>query len=43
MKFLKEKMNAYKKEAIEILYEFQDSPVRKALEDLVNYSIDRKY
>ena len=38
-----EKMNAYKKEAIEILYEFPDSPVRKALEDLVNYSIDRKY
>lgn len=38
-----EKMNAYKKEAIEILHEFEDSPVRKALEDLVNYSIDRKY
>lgn len=38
-----EKMNAYKKEAIEILYEFEDSPIRKALEDLVNYSIDRKY
>jgi octaprenyl-diphosphate synthase len=38
-----EKMNTYKKEAIEILYEFEDSPVRKALEDLVNYSIDRKY
>ncbi len=38
-----EKMNTYKKEAIEILYEFEDSPIRKALEDLVNYSIDRKY
>lgn len=37
------KMHDYKKEALDILYEFPDSPVRKGLEDLVLYITDRKY
>ncbi len=37
------KMHDYKKEALDILYEFPDSPVRKGLEDLVLFITDRKY
>jgi len=36
-------MNQYRDEAMEILYEFPDGEVRKALEDLVRYTTDRKY
>lgn len=38
-----EKMKAYRDEALEILYQFPDNPVRKALEDLVRFTTDRKY
>jgi octaprenyl-diphosphate synthase len=38
-----EKMNGYKKEALDILYTFPESPVRKGLEDLVTFITDRKY
>ncbi len=38
-----EKMNLYKKEAISILHQFPESPVRKGLEDMVLYVTDRKY
>jgi octaprenyl-diphosphate synthase len=38
-----EKMNLYKKEALDMLYQFPDTPVRKGLEDLVLYVTDRKY
>ncbi|HUM65439.1 MAG TPA: polyprenyl synthetase family protein, partial [Chitinophagaceae bacterium] len=38
-----EKMNAYKKEALEILYQFPENDARKGLEDLVLYVTDRKY
>lgn len=38
-----EKMNNYKKEALNALYEFPESPVRKGLEDLVLFVTDRKY
>jgi octaprenyl-diphosphate synthase len=38
-----EKMNAYRDEALAILHEFEDNDVRKALEDLVRYTTDRKY
>ncbi|MFI5133692.1 MAG: polyprenyl synthetase family protein [Chitinophagales bacterium] len=38
-----EKMNLYKKEALDILYQFSESPVRKGLEDLVLFVTDRKY
>ena len=37
------KMNAYRDEAIAILHEFDETPVRKALEELVRYTTDRKY
>jgi octaprenyl-diphosphate synthase len=38
-----QKMNQYKKEALEILHRFPESPVRQGLEDLVLYVTDRKY
>jgi octaprenyl-diphosphate synthase len=38
-----EKMNMYKKEALDVLYGFPDSPIRKGLEDLVLFVTDRKY
>ena len=38
-----EKMNNYKNEALDILHEFPDNEVRKALEELVRYTTDRKY
>jgi octaprenyl-diphosphate synthase len=37
------KMNAYRDEAFNILYEFEDNEVRKALEELVRFTTDRKY
>ena len=38
-----EKMNEYRDEALKILHEFEDGKVRKALEELVRYTTDRKY
>ena len=38
-----EKMNAFKKEALEILHQFPESPIRQGLQDLVLYVTDRKY
>ena len=38
-----EKMNSYKNEALNVLYGFPESPIRKGLEDLVKYVTDRKY
>ena len=38
-----EKMNNYRDEALIILHETPDSDVRKALEELVRYTTDRKY
>ena len=38
-----EKMNQYRDDALNILYEFEDGTVRKALEQLVRYTTDRKY
>lgn len=43
IKYAAEKMIIYRDEALEILYGFKDSPVRKALEDLVRFATDRKY
>jgi octaprenyl-diphosphate synthase len=37
------KMTTYRDEALEILYSFPESPVRKALEGLVRFTTDRKY
>lgn len=38
-----EKMNQYRDEALQILHEFPDSEVRRALEELVRFTTDRKY
>src|SRR5688572_32532617 len=38
-----EKMNSYKNEALNVLWSFPESPIRKGLEDLVKYVTDRKY
>ncbi|WP_301920800.1 polyprenyl synthetase family protein [Ferruginibacter sp.] len=38
-----EKMNNYRDEALEVLHEFEDNEVRKALEELVRFTTDRKY
>ncbi|MEO7922457.1 MAG: polyprenyl synthetase family protein [Chitinophagaceae bacterium] len=38
-----EKMNAYKKEALDILHQFPESPYRNGLQDLVLFVTDRKY
>ena len=38
-----EKMNIYRDEALAILYQFDDTEVRQALEKLVRYTTDRKY
>ncbi|MEM9835248.1 MAG: polyprenyl synthetase family protein [Bacteroidota bacterium] len=35
-------MNRYRQEAFELLHQLPDSPSRAALEDLVNYVVDRK-
>ncbi len=37
------RMNSYRDEALAILHEFEDSDVRKGLEELVRYTTDRKY
>jgi octaprenyl-diphosphate synthase len=41
--YAKEKMNAFKNEALDILHQFPESPVRQGLEDMVLYVTDRKY
>ena len=41
--YAKEKMNSFKKEALDILHQFPESPVRKGLEDMVLFVTDRKY
>ena len=43
IRYAVEKMNAYRDEALAILYEYDESPVRNALEELVRYTTDRKY
>jgi octaprenyl-diphosphate synthase len=43
IRYATEKMFAFRDEALAILYEFPDSPVRKALEELVRYTTDRHY
>ena len=41
--YAQEKMKHYKEEALQILHDYPDSPARQAMEQLVNYVIDRKY
>jgi len=37
------KMNAYRDEALAILNEFEDTDIRKGMEELVRFTTDRKY
>lgn len=43
IRYAEQKMMDYKNEALEILYQFPDSEIRKGLEELVIYTVDRKY
>jgi octaprenyl-diphosphate synthase len=43
IRYATEKMNQYRDEALQILHEFEDNDVRKALEELVRFTTDRKY
>lgn len=43
IQYATEKMFAFRDEALAILHEFPDSPVRQALEELVRYTTDRNY
>lgn len=43
IKYADKKMNIFRDEALSVLYEFPESNVRKALEELVRYTTDRKY
>lgn len=38
-----QKMNAYKEEALHLLHQFPETPIRKGLEDMVLFVTDRKY
>ncbi|MEJ7683436.1 MAG: hypothetical protein WKG06_37375 [Segetibacter sp.] len=41
--YAKEKMFAYRDEALNVLYQFPESEVRRGLEELVRYTTDRNY
>ncbi len=43
IKYATEKMLQYKQEALNILHTYPQTPARDAMEELVNYVIDRKY
>lgn len=43
IQYATEKMNQYRNDALTILHSFPESEVRKALEQLVNFTADRKY
>ncbi len=43
IQYAQDKMKAYRDEALNLLHEFPETPVRNALEELVRYTTDRKY
>ena len=43
IEYARNKMLAFRDEALNLLHEFPESPVRQALEELVRYTTDRKY
>jgi octaprenyl-diphosphate synthase len=43
IQYATQKMNAYRDDALKILYEFKDTDTRKGLEELVRFTTDRKY
>lgn len=42
MKYAEEKMNEYKSKAVQLLREFPENKARNAIEELIDYSIERK-
>ncbi len=43
IEYAQREMEKYKQEALEILHKYPETPARLAMEELVNYVIDRKY
>jgi octaprenyl-diphosphate synthase len=43
IEYAREKMFAYRDEALAVLHQFPDSEARRALEELVTYTTDRNY
>ena len=43
IEYAHKKMLAYKEEALNLLHQYPDTPARQAMEELVDYVIDRKY
>ncbi len=43
IRYATQKMNEYKEEALQLLHQFPETPVRKGLEDMVLFVTDRKY
>ena len=43
IKYAEQKMQAYKEEALQLLHTYPDTPARQAMEELVDYVINRKY
>jgi octaprenyl-diphosphate synthase len=43
IEYARKKMDAYKEDALQILYTYPETPERQAMIELVNYVIDRKY
>jgi len=43
IEYATQQMNAYKAEALELLHKYPETPARNAMEELVNYVIDREY
>lgn len=43
IEYATQKMKQYQAEAIELLHKYPQTPARQAMEELVNYVIDRKY
>jgi octaprenyl-diphosphate synthase len=43
IEYARDKMKQYKNDALGILHSYPDSPARRAMEELVDYVIDRKY
>ncbi len=41
--YAEEKMKQYRAEALQLLHSYPDTPERQAMEELVNFVIDRKY
>ena len=41
--YAQQKMKQYKEDALQLLHNYPDTPARRAMEELVNYVIDRKY